>query len=247
MLIGSFTTVVFPFFSKLRLEDYKQMRFHYIEAAKLVCWITLPITLLMMLFSTAFFKTLFLSDRFTMEHVMGTGQALSMYLIGLLPMAFTLLLLNICYIYGYTFVPMIISLSTLAGDYYLNEFFKQYYGIAGIALATSIMNFVRLILYLILIEYKIKLHMNYAQLFSFLIRYSIQVIALGAVFFGCYKAIFQAWQAAAFDASLGFVHLTPSFFLDGLGLWIWVGPLVALYLGSLYFTRTWFKIEVMYL
>lgn len=247
MLIGSFTTVVFPFFSKLKLESHQEMKKQYVEAAKFVCWLTLPISLLMMLFSQKFFQTLFLSDHFTIEHVMHTGQALNMYLIGLLPMAFTRLLLNICYIYGFTIVPMMISLSTLVGDYYLNEYFKQFYGIAGIALATSIMNFVRLALYLVLIEYKIKLHMDYKELFSFLARYIAQVGICAMPFLWIYTIYYGFLEQAAFDISLGFMHLNAAFFIDGLGLWFWVGPLVLGYLLMIYFTRSWFNIKVIYI
>ncbi len=247
MLIGSFTTVVFPYFSKLKLESHQAMENQYAEAAKFVCWLTLPISLLMMLFSQKFFQTLFLSERFTIEHVLYTGQALNMYLIGLLPMAFTRLLLNICYIYGFTIVPMIISLSTLVGDYYLNEYFKSFYGIAGIALATSIMNFVRLALYLILIEYKIKLHMNYKELCSFLVRYALQVAFCSVPFFLMYKTLYASFQQTAFEVSLGFIHFNGAFFIDGLGLWFWVGPLVCGYLLTLYFTRSFFAIKIMYI
>ena len=246
MLIGSFTTVVFPYFSKLKLESHHAMERQYVEAAKFVCWLVLPISALMILLSQKFFQTLFLSEHFTMEHVIHTGQALNMYLLGLLAMAFTRLLLNICYIYGFTIVPMIISLSTLVGDYYLNEYFKPHYGIAGIALATSIMNFVRLALYLILIEYKIKLHMDYKELFSFLVRYALQVVLCGVPFFWAYTAIYRFLQQAIFDISLRFVHLNAAFFIDGLGLWFWVGPIVCSYLLVLYFTRSWFGIKVSY-
>lgn len=247
MLIGSFTTVVFPYFSKLKLESHQAMEKQYVEAAKFVCWLVLPVSLLMMLFSQKFFQTLFLSERFTMEYVVNTGQALNMYLLGLLAMAFARLLLNICYIYGYTIVPMIISLSTLVGDYYLNEYFKQFYGIAGIALATSIMNFVRLGLYLILIEYKIKLHMNYKELVSFLVRYIVQVVLCGLPFFWAYKIFYGFLERAAFEFSLGFVQIKPAFFTDSLGLWFWVGPIVCSYLLVLYFTRSWFGIKVSYI
>ena len=88
MLIGSFTTVVFPYFSKLKLEGQEAMKKHYVEAAKFVCWLVLPITLLMIIFSEKFFQTLFLSDHFSMEHVVMTGKTLNMYLFGLLPMGF---------------------------------------------------------------------------------------------------------------------------------------------------------------
>jgi len=142
---------------------------------------------------------------------------------------------------------MIISLSTLVGDYYVNEYFKQFYGIAGIALATSIMNFVRLALYLILIEYKIKLHMNYKELVSFLIRYGFQVFVCGWPFFLSYTFLYRLLEFANFSFYVGFLHLKPEFFINNVGLWLWVGPLVCAYLLVIYFTRAWFGIRVSYI
>ena len=177
----------------------------------------------------------------------GKLLALNMYLLGLLPMAFTRLLLNICYIYGFTIFPMIISLSTLVGDYCLNEYFKQFYGIAGIALATSIMNVVRLALYLILIEYKIKLHMDYKELLSFCARYIAQVALFGVPFYMIYTYFYAFLHQASWTFSLSFMQISAEFFIDGIGLWFWVGPLVCSYLLALYFTRSWFGIKVIYL
>lgn len=227
VFVTALSTVLLPYFAHIRVKMPERMPFFLYEASKLYFWITLPMTLVMMFFSEKLFVTLFLSSKFTLEHVYETSHILNAYLLGLFIFACNKLLLNIYYAMHDTKTPMYLTIFSITLNAYLSYWvLMEPYGATGIALATTISAGVQALLSALLLQryYNFGLYFNpFAQ---FVIRYSAQVVAVSVVFVGAYTIVNNLVVATGIP-----------FFSTGLGFWLWAGPLAVAAAALLYFTR----------
>ena len=178
VVVGSLTTVLLPQFSHIALTSKKKLSFYIFESIKLIMWITIPITLLMILFSYPLFYTLFFSKYFSSDHIKRASVILQMFSIGLPALALNRLFLNVLYALDKHTVPAFISIVAVCVNVICNYLFLETYKTAGLALATSISAYVQMFLFICILRYyECKVYEK--KVAVFLIRYLIQLTKIG--------------------------------------------------------------------
>ncbi len=231
----AFSTILLPHFSRVSSYAPKRLGFYMLEATKLVAWVTIPMTITMMLLSKKIFITLLVSDKFSLAQADEAGAILIASLIGLFFFATNKILLNVYYSLHHTVIPAIIAVGSVAINYFLNLLLIDHLQAVGLALATTVAAILQtLFLYGILYFFGISLYLTH--LLAFCIKYVGQIVVVGIGFIGIYWTI------------ITFLSLIPfSFFVNSIGFWLWVGPLCGLFMLTLYVTRSWFGVRILFL
>lgn len=230
------STTLLPHFSRVAHKDPHKLSFYLLEATKIITWVNIPIALIMGFLSRKIFLTLFLSKNFSVAQVDQASAILIAYLIGLCFFALNKILLNIYYSMHNTWLPAIISSFATLLNIGLNWWLIDTWQATGLALATTASGIFQTLFFVIMLKRHFKFQLNSTQFLSFLARYIVQLTLACGLIFGIYNAI---------DRLLHSVN--SHFFLASYGFWLWVGPLCALGLLSLYTTRKRFGINLFFL
>lgn len=233
----AFSTILLPHFVRINGYAPSRMRFYILESAKLVFWVTLPASLMMCFFSETIFYTLFYSKKFTLAQVDIASAILAAYLIGLPFFALNKILQNVFYAHHNTTIPTIIALLSAGVHILLNWLLVGTFGAAGLACATSLVGGLQALLSALWIARKFGIRMYAQQFGSFMVRYAIQLAIVLSVFYLIYKILIY---------SASFIGIS-IFFLQGLGMWLWVGPLCLLVFWILRCTQSLFGIQLYFL
>lgn len=233
------STILLPHFSRVSSYAPKRLHFYLYEAAKLIWWVTVPISLLMMFFSREIFITLFLSKKFTLEHAMQAGNLLIVFTSGLFFFSLNKILLNIFYAFHSTGIPGIIAMGATLLNGILDWLFIAKLQSIGLALATIMAGIFQTIAMVVVLHRHFKFTLYIQQFAKFVGRYTIQVLAHSILFYCAYTAC--AMSIKQLPAWLN------AWLLHSLGFWFWAGPLSGIVLMSLYFTRSYFKIKLYFL
>ncbi len=229
------STILLPHFSRVSSYAPKRLGFYLLEATKLVAWVTIPMTIVMMFLSKKIFITLLVSDKFSLAQAHEAGTILIASLIGLFFFAINKILLNVYYSLHHTVIPAVIAVSSVATNIFLNWLLIDYLQAVGLALATAVAAILQtVLLYGILRYFEINLYLT--NLFLFCVKYLAQIAMVGIFFMSIY------WIIITFLSLVSF-----SFFVDSIGFWLWVGPLCGLFMLTLYATRAWFGIRILFL
>lgn len=232
----AFSTILLPHFSRISTYAPNRLSFYLLEATKLVYWVVFPVVLFMCYFSDKIFSAVFIFNTFSSVQVNLAASILIAYLFGLFFFCLNKVLLNIYYALRVTWIPSVISVVSTSLNVVFNYLLMPLWGAPGLALATAIAGIVQTILLLVFLIIRFDFRMYPATFLMFLYRYTIQV----AVIFSLMLVLYY---------SLGFLisYLPPfiaDFFLDNVGLWLWVGPLSIIFIAALYFTRSLFKVRL---
>lgn len=138
VFVTAFSTVLLPYFSKVGSYAPKRLNFYLYEAAKLMFWITVPMTILMCFLSKDIFVTLFLSNKFSLAQAIESQYILIAFLAALFFFAINRILLNIFYALHETRIPLLIAFLSSITNYGLAKLLLPWYGATGLALAFSI-------------------------------------------------------------------------------------------------------------
>jgi putative peptidoglycan lipid II flippase len=237
----AFATVLLPHFSRVARYAPSRLSFYLLEGAKLVFFVSLPVTLLMWYFSENIFETLFLSGtKFTVTHVKEAAQILQAFLIGLFFFSFNKVVLNIYYAIHVAWVPAIISTIAALVNVLFDWLFLEYLQSIGLALATTISAVVRTILLLAVLHYYYKQQVHGMRMLIFGITYSVQVGLLFIPFVIIYTQLHKL--ISAYNTTW-----LAWFMLHSLGFWFWVGPLCLGYCLSLWYFQKRFCGRVYFL
>jgi len=235
----AFATIMLPQLSRISSYAPKRLNFFLLEIAKLVVWVMIPATILIVFFSEKIFYTLHLSSKFNVEQAFEASSILSAYAYGIFALSLNKMLLNIFYARHITWIPAVISVVATAFNIGLNFVLMQYWQAAGIAAATTITATLQMFLLLFFL-YKYCGYCIHPQRFiSFIVRYSVQLLIIGVPFYALYRLILYA--ISIYKTAIA------NFFLNSFGFWLWVGPLCAIAALLLFFTRKWFKITFYFL
>lgn len=233
----AFSTILLPHFVRINGYAPSRMRFYILESAKLVFWVTIPASLMMCFFSETIFYTLFYSKKFTLVQVDTASAILAAYLIGLPFFALNKILQNVFYSHHNTTIPTIIALFSAVVHIILNWCLVGTFGAAGLAAATSVVGGLQALLSALWIARKFGIRLYAQQFGSFMGRYTIQLSVVLSAFYFLYRALFYI------------LSLVPAtiFFREGLGIWIWVGPLCLAVFLVLRFTQSLFGVQLYFL
>ncbi len=230
------STILFPHFSRVSSYAPRRLGFYLMEATKLVGWVTIPIAITMMLLSHKIFITLFLSDKFSLAQAQEAGSILSVVLCGLFFFAINKILLNVYYSLHHTVVPAIIAVGSVCVNTVLNYLFLDQLQAIGLALATTVAALLQTLFLYGALQYYVQLRLYLSHILVFFLRYAAQMVCIGIGFIGVYWAIVAALEYSSMP-----------FFLYSLGFWFWVGPLCILFMFTLYQTRSWFGVRILFL
>ena len=227
------STTLLPHFSRVSAYAPKRLGFYLLEATKLVWWVTVPVAVVMMILSQKIFTTLFLSEKFSLAQAHEAGNILVASLIGLFFFAINKILSNVYYALHKTSIPAAIAIVAVATNFALNWLLIDSLQAVGLALATSAAALLQtFLLYAVLYGFfNLKLYLWH--LIEFILRYSIQMVAISVPFVLLYIGVTR--------------FILYSFFTDSFGFWLWVAPLCGAYMLTLYFTRQWFGIRLLFL
>ncbi len=234
---SALSTVLLPHFTHVATMARDRLSFYLLETTKLVLWAMVPLTLIMAYLSHAIFVTVFLSEKFTMSHVLIATQVLHAFVIGLFFFAINKILLNIFYALHNVWLPAFITLFATACNALLNWLLVADWGVPGVALATSASALIQTILFYGVLAHYVQLRVDGKDLAAFLIRYSLQMGLVSIPFLGMYAMCLQLIEYSNCSSLL----------CSTLLFWFWVGPLVLGYFVALWYTRRWFRVSLYFL
>ncbi len=240
----AFSTILLPHFVRVHMTDPKRLHFYLLEAMKFVFWVTIPATLILGFLSRDIFVTLFVSTskNFPVAMVSTAGFLLMTFLSGLFFFSINKILFSLYYSFHDTYYPTLIAAIATAVNIVSNYALVGSLGLIGLALGTCFSGVVQTVLSLLFLKHRHKFDLSMRQFFEFAVRYCGQLIALFIPLYGLYRA-----------CHAGMIHVCAAssfasfFFLQSFGFWLWVGPLILLTFGLLYFTRKAFAIQIYFL
>ena len=226
------STILLPHFSRISTYAPKRLSFYVLESTKLIFWVTVPATIIMMFFSQEIFVTIFMSKKFTMAHVLEGKNILIAYLIGLFFLSLNKILLNIYYAFQNMWFPATISIAAAITNGFLDYALVRIYnyGATGLALATVASGIVQTILFIIGLKYYFNFTFYYASFFHFCAHYIAQLCIVLGIFFGIYQLLYYALNLCC-STTIAYLLFNTMFF------WLWVGPLCIIIYICLYALR----------
>lgn len=246
IITASLVTVLLPHFSKLRLQQPEELGSHLLEAIKFVIWTTMPICFLLGFFSGEIFQTLFFGDPTAINKVFIAKSIFAAYLAGLLSFSLNKVLLSVLYALRLTKIPLIATFISIAINVFLTRIFMVSYGVAGIALASSIASTAQTLFFLLFLHAYLKLRWPQHQAIKFLTAASSQLILFCSLFWAAYRAGYAIIMSIDISWNLYFITIDTPFLINSIGVWLWCGPLSLLFLGAIFLTRNLFGIQLNY-
>lgn len=236
----AFSTILLPHFSRVHRYSPKRLHFYLLEATKFIFWVTIPTALLMTFFSAEIFSTIFLSEKFTVDHVQRASTILRALLPGLFFLSLNKIILSIFYSMHAAWICAMVALATTIINVVLNMLLIDQFQAAGLVFATAISSALQTLIFVFILHKKYHFRMYVIPFFRFALAYILQLTVCATLFFTAYtlcnKIIIKFFPATI-----------AAFFTMKIGLWLWVGPLSLICLFLLYYTRTFFKLNLHFL
>ncbi|MBI2353305.1 murein biosynthesis integral membrane protein MurJ [Candidatus Dependentiae bacterium] len=251
IIAASLSTVLLPHFSKLHIQESKNMSDHIFEAIKFTLWSTLPLFFLLSFFSKEIFQTLFWGDMQALEKIDLAQSIFIAYLIGLLSFSLNKILVTILFALKLSFVPMIATLISILINYGLNKWLVVLYQATGIAFSSSVSSISQTIFLLLFLYLYLKLPINTKEYLRFFRNYLLQLLLHCFSFWILYRLFFEVISLWKFDFGFSLfgyfvISVNNYLFIKGIGIWLWAIPLSLWFLWMLYSTRKRFGIELEY-
>ena len=234
-----FSAVLFPHFSRIFSYAPKRLSFYLLEATKLIWWVAVPATLLIMVFSNKIYTTLFLSSRFSLENVNEAGVLLAIFVVALFFLSCEKVVLNMFYTFHETILPTIATLMGALANTLLSLFLIPFLGLRGIVVATVIATVMKLALLLWALVRRYNFVLYPRAFTGFIYRTVVQYALVGWGFYLAY--LFLRWVVLQLPGNL------PHLLLTTVCYWLWVSPLCVAAGFLLYVTRRRFGIRLHFL
>lgn len=237
----AFGTILLPHFSRVSAYAPQRMGYYLLESTKFVFWVTLPMTILMSVFSYKIFYTTYysFSDKFALDYVREAALLLTFSILGLFFFSLNKIVINIYYALHETRWPTAITIFSTVCNTVLNIIGMKLFGIYGIVLATTIAAAIQLVLLVIGLKVRMKLPFYPGAFWNFAVRYCMQVGVWGTIALLMYNII---WLLISYCSSS-----IQYFLFETILYWTWVGPLCLFFMLALYCTRRYFKIHAHFL
>ncbi len=236
LLMSNFATVLLPHLSSISTYAPKRLAFYLLEASKLILWVTLPLSALMIGFADPIFQTLFSTTDLGLQWASQAAAIFIPFASALFFFSINKLLVSICHALHDTARPTAISFACACITTILNVIFMRTYAIVGIAMANALAEVIKTILLLVIIVHAHGIKLYVAQFLKTALFCCIQLALLSVPFVIIHKALFDAFKMHIPTHAL--------FFLHGWGFWIWTGPLCGMLLLALYCTYRRFGIKL---
>lgn len=240
VLVGAFSTILLPYFSRISTYAPKRLSICLFEASKMVFWLSIPCTLIMSFLAEKIFHTIFLSEKFSLLHVQQAATLLITFLTGLFFFSLYKILLNVFYALHDTRTPLYASIIVLVINYLLCKLFTPWFGVTGLALAFVVTNIIHVTLFAFFLYKKFNFTFYFKAFGSFVCYAAMQILFIVALFImGYYAGEFAIYHVASQGIR--------NFLLYKFGFWLWVGPLCAGVVFLLIKTRKLFNVRLYFL
>jgi len=135
----SVSTTVFPVFSKyFAVGEYDKMMDELLVKLRTMIFLMLPVSLFMIIFNSEIINLLLMYKKFTLNDARLTSEALSYYMLGMPFFSITIVLVKFYYAQKKSFLPMIITLLTVAITVVSCYIFAKSLKVSGLSLGRSI-------------------------------------------------------------------------------------------------------------
>lgn len=139
LLSTAIATALYPQMIELiALKKEGELGRMIVKTINIFCVLMLPITVACVLFRVELVAVVFQRGSFTAESTQLTSGVFALYCLGLFFIASNTVITNLFYGYGNTKTPMIISIANLIINVILNIVLIYFWGVNGLALATSL-------------------------------------------------------------------------------------------------------------
>ena len=234
----AFSTILLPHFSRVSLRSPQRFNFYLLETTKFVMWVTIPVTLLLLLWSYTIFFTLFLSSKFPLEKIIVASQVLRAFTVGLFFFSLNKILLSLYYALDEMRIPTNITLIATGLNFVINLALLNSLQATGLALATTISGIAQTILFIWYLKKKFQFSIDKQRMFTFLKAYTYQLLVVGTLFFVIHSLMVKA--ISFLPAPLAYGLLSTVLF------WVWAVPLAGCGFFALYITRRHFKVRLFF-
>ncbi|GIQ71250.1 hypothetical protein XYCOK13_40740 [Xylanibacillus composti] len=146
IIIISIANVIFPKLSELKNDTVEQLN-TFLISSKLLTFISLPLTFIVLLFSNEIISTLFERGLFDSSAVRLTGEVLKWYALGFLGYAIIEKFTRYAYANHKSWQAVIVGIVIISSNIILNVMLSKNMGPNGIALATSLSFFIGVLFY----------------------------------------------------------------------------------------------------
>jgi peptidoglycan biosynthesis protein MviN/MurJ (putative lipid II flippase) len=227
-----------PHFSRVATYAPKRLSFYFLETVKFIGWITIPASLFMIFFADKIFLTF--STKFTADQAVLGAHILVAYVMGLFIFSLNKILPNLYYAFHVTWIPAVASLVCGALNIGLDLVLMHFYQAVGLALAYTIAATLQvcILVYLLKKRFQLRLYLQpFAQFIAcYLLQLGITSVAFVKTYYLC-ETVFARYATGSVS----------SFLLNGVGLWLWVSPLVLISALFIFKTRHLFGIKIHFL
>jgi len=235
--IAAFSTVLLPHFSAIRGKTRRQ-QFYLLEALKVAVWMLLPAAIVMMLFARSIFATTILAHG-DAQYVIQAAWLLAIGACGLVPFAINRICTNVLYSVDMAGWAAVITLGGTAINVVLSFASMMWMGLYGVIAATVCSAWCKSVGFIYVLHAYAGIDVPLSHGRIFLGRYISQLAVTG---WGVYVLYMFTREALAWLA--GSWH---DIIIHGLGMWFWIGPMVLLWMYSLYMTRRRFGVRLYFL
>lgn len=239
VLAIAFSTILLPYFARVSSYAPKRLGFYLLEATKLVWWVMLPVTIVMILFSHKIFETVYLSSKFSMAQVDEASVLLVIFLAGLFFFSINKILLNVYYALHHTLIPGLVGMGAVLFNTGLNWLLIDLLKAPGLVIATVVAGAIQTGLLFFILYRFFRLPLYTGTLWGFMGRSCAQIVLVGLPFLGLYFSIQYGIMLLPLAISTMLMHK--------LAFWLWAGPIAAVYMTTLYRTRQWFGVRLLFL
>lgn len=235
----AFSTIVLPHFSHIHTYSPRRLHFYLFESAKFIFWVTFPVTLVMIFFAHDIFLTLFAS-KFTVAQIIEAASILRFFTVGLFFFSLNKILFNIFYAMHNTWIPAVVSLCTVLLNIVLNQFLIMPFQSIGLVMATVIAAAAQSFVLLFILHVHNGFRLYVASFSTFVMRYCVHIACVSIPLLSLYYGIKTI-------IVLYVPYFVAHIVLETIGVWLWVGPLVLLFMFPLFYYRLVFKIHLHFL
>jgi len=139
LLSTAIATALYPQMIELiALKKEDELSKLVVKIINIFCVLMLPVTAACVLFRTELVAAVFQRGSFTEQSTALTSGVFALYCVGIFFIACNTVITNLFFGYGNTKTPMIISIINLAVNVILNLVLIHFYGVDGLAFATSL-------------------------------------------------------------------------------------------------------------
>ncbi len=182
-------------------SDREAMGEQLLESLRLVAFLTVPATVGLLLLGEPIIRLIFERGRFGAHDTVATAVALNYYVVGLVAYASVKVLAPAFYALDKARIPVIASISAVAGNLLLNITLHPIYGYKILALGTAVAAMLNFTILYVMFHRSVT-PFQHGALLRFLVRVCAAAAVMAAAVWGCDRALVETLGSRGFGVRL---------------------------------------------